>query len=303
MKNKTFASEPEHNAQKGNKDWWENNPMTYQFEENNITDDTTGFSKLPDNPKEFSKEWFTGVDKVFFDMAAEFANSESNKSLPFSGLIDYESLKGKKVLEIGCGMGSHSALISQYASELVSIDLTERAAKTTNKRFEVFGIDNAKAIQVDAEDMPFENDSFDFVWSWGVIHHSANTHVIVDQIHRVLKDGGKASLMVYNKNSTRYYLHGLYQGIFKLKFLKYKTLYEVNMTFTDGFIARHFTRKSGKELFKKFSRISTSVTDSGVPTVVIGWGRLTRLFPKILKPINRYINNRFGWFLIIDVEK
>jgi len=303
MKNKTFASEPEKNPQKGNKDWWENNPMTYQFETDNITGDTSGFSKIPNSPKELSTDWFLEVDKIFFDMAAEFANSESNKSLPFSKLIDYESLKGKKVLEIGCGMGSHSALISQYASELVSIDLTERAVKTTNKRFEIFDIDNAKAIQVDAENMPFEDNSFDFVWSWGVIHHSANTHIIVDQIHRVLKDDGKASLMVYNKNSTRYYLHGLYQGIFKLKFLKYRSLYEVNMTFTDGFIARHYTRKSGKTLFKKFSNIETSVTDSGVPTVIIGWGRLTRLLPTILNPINKWINNRFGWFLILNVKK
>lgn len=303
MENKTFALEPENNAQKGNKDWWENNPMTYQFKNDNITDDTTGFSRFPDGPQELTKDWFLEVDKIFFDMAAEFANSEFNPSLPFSQLIDYEFLKDKKVLEIGCGMGSHSALIAKYASELVSIDLTSKAVEATNKRFEIFGIENAKAINADAEDLPFEDDSFDFVWSWGVIHHSANTHIIVDQIHRVLKDSGKASLMIYHKNSTRYYLHGLYQGIFKLKFLKHRSLYEVNMTFTDGFIARHYTRKSGKALFKKFSNIETSVTDSGVPTVVVGWGRLTRLFPSILNPINKWINNRFGWFLILNVEK
>ena len=303
MENKTFASKPEDNPQKGNKDWWENNPMTYQFESDNVTNDTTGFSKIPDSPQELSKEWYLKVDKIFFDMASEFANSDSNKTLPFSKLIDYEFLKGKKVLEIGCGMGSHSALLSQYASELVSIDLTEQAVKTTNKRFEVFGINNAKAIQVDAEDMPFEDNSFDFIWSWGVIHHSANTHIIVDHIHRVLKDGGKASLMVYHKNSTRYYLHGLYQGIFKLKFLKHRSLYAVNMTFTDGFIARHYTQKTGKLLFKKFSNVQTSVTDSGVPTVIVGWGRLTRLFPSIFNPINKWINNRFGWFLILNVNK
>ena len=303
MENKTFALEPEKNAQKGNKDWWESNPMTYQFENDNITDDTTGFSRVPDGPQDLTKVWFLEVDKIFFDMASEFAHSESNRSVPFSGLIDYRFLKGKRVLEIGCGMGSHSALISKYAAELVSIDLTAKAVETTNKRFEVFGIENAKAVQVDAEDMPFEDNSFDFVWSWGVIHHSANTHIIVDQIHRVLKDGGKASLMVYNKNSTRYYLHGLYQGIFKLKFLKLRSLYAVNMTFTDGYIARHYTRNSAKVLFKKFKDYQTSVTDSGIPTVVVGWSRLTRMIPSICTPINKWINNRWGWFLIINVMK
>lgn len=277
--------------------------MTYQFEDENITADTVGFSESPEDIEGLTKDWFHKVDRVFFDMAAEFANSEANKTVPFAGLIDYEFLKGKKVLEIGCGAGSHSALISKYASELVSIDITNKAVETTNKRFEIFGIENARAMQVDAENMPFDDESFDFVWSWGVIHHSANTDIIVDQIHRVLKDGGKTTLIVYHKNSTRYYLHGLYQGIFKLKFLKYRSLYAVNMTFTDGFIARHYTRKSGKALFKKFSNIKTSVTDSGVLTVIIGWGCLTRLLPTILKPINKWINNRFGWFLILNVKK
>ena len=304
MENKTFAPNADKKlSQKNNKDWWERNSMTYQFDNENTTDDTSGFSKAPAKSSKLTKEWFEKIDEIFFDQHAEFANDEHEDAVPFSKLVDFSFMKGKKVLEIGCGMGSHSGLISQYASELTSIDLTQTAVETTNKRFALFNIKNATAYQVDAEELPFEGGSFDFVWSWGVIHHSANTDVIVDQIHRVLKDDGKAFLMVYNKNSTRYYLHGLYQGIFKLKFLKHRSLYAVNMTFTDGYSARHYTQRSGKVLFKKFSKVETSVTDCGVPTVVIGWGRLTRLFPSILDPINRWINNRFGWFLILNIEK
>jgi ubiquinone/menaquinone biosynthesis C-methylase UbiE len=304
MENKTFASNTDKKlSQKNNKDWWEKNPMTYQFDNENITDDTSGFSKVPAKSSKLTKEWLEKIDKIFFDQHAEFANDEPEDAVPFSKLVDFSFMKGKKVLEIGCGMGSHSGLISQYASELTSIDLTQTAVETTNKRFELFDIKNATAHQADAEEMPFEDGAFDFVWSWGVIHHSANTDAIVDQIHRVLKDDGKAFFMVYHKNSTRYYLHGLYQGIFKLKFLKHRSLYAVNMTFTDGFSARHYTQRSGKVLFKKFSKVETSVTDCGVPTVVVGWGRLTRLFPSILEPINKWINNRFGWFLILNVDK
>ena len=307
MKNKKFSLSPDTSekeaSQKNNRDWWENNPMTYQFEEENITEDTTGFSIFPDDTEKITKDWLEKGDKVFFDMAAEYANSESNNSVPFSKLIDYDLIKGKKVLEIGCGMGSHSGHLSKYASELVSIDITGKAVQTTNKRFELFDIKNARAIQADAEDLPFEDDTFDFVWSWGVIHHSANTDIIVDEIHRVLKDEGSATMMVYNKNSTRYYLYGLYQGIFRLKFLKHRSLYAVNMTFTDGYIARHYTKNTAKILFKKFKNFQTSITDSGIPTVFIGWGRLTRLIPSILNPINKWINNRWGWFLIIKVSK
>ena len=217
--------------------------MTYKFDEANKTGDTYGFSKHPNKLKKITKTTFKEIDNEFFSMASEFADSESS-NVPFSKIIDFEAIKGKKVLEIGCGMGSHSTVLSKFASHLTSIDLTNTAVEMTNKRFELFDIKNAEALQADAENLPFDNESYDYVWSWGVIHHSANTDRIASEINRVLKNGGKSTIMVYNKNSTRYYLHGLYQGIFRLKFLKYKSLYEVNMTFTDGYIARHYTKKN-----------------------------------------------------------
>ncbi len=207
------------------------------------------------------------------------------------------------MLEIGCGMGGHAALLARAAGDMTAIDLTQRAVDATNRRFKLFGISNARAMQVDAERMPFEDNSFDFVWSWGVIHHSSNTDAIVAEIHRVLRPGGRAVIMIYNKNSTRYYVHGLYHGIFKLKFLKMPSLYAVNMSFTDGFIARHYTHRTARQLFHRFKNVSTRVMDSGVPSVVFGWGRLSRLMPAVLGPVNRFINSHWGWFLVITAEK
>ena len=88
-------------------------------------------------------------------------------------------------------MGSHSLILSKFASELISIDLTDISVKMTNKRFELFNVKNAKAMQADAESLPFDDGTFDFVWSWGVIHHSSNTNLIAHEIHRVLKEGWK----------------------------------------------------------------------------------------------------------------
>ena len=109
--------------------------------------------------------------------------------------------------------------------------------------------------------------------------------------------------MIYNKNSTRYYIHGLYQGIFKLKFLKYKSLYDVNMTFTDGYIAKHYTKKTAKKLFHKFKIDKIFVRDCGIPSVVFGWGRISKIFPFIFNKINKWINFNWGWFLIINISK
>jgi ubiquinone/menaquinone biosynthesis C-methylase UbiE len=289
MENKNFDSALNNKIQDNNRNWWETNPMTY---------DWGGNRKL----EEGSKEWFNQIDYDFFGISEEFAHKPNE--IPFSNLINFNEMKGKKVLEIGCGMGSHAALFARSGANYIGIDITSKAVETTNKRLELFSINqNAKAIQVDAENMPFESNTFDFVWSWGVIHHSSNTEKIVSEIYRVLKPDGEVKVMIYNKNSTRYYLHGLYQGIFKFKFLKYPSLYAVNMTFTDGYFARHFTHNSGKKLFNDFRNVITSVMDAGIPSFILGWGTFSRNFPLLTNPINRAINKKWGWFLFIEAKK
>ena len=164
-------------------------------------------------------------------------------------------------------------------------------------------IKNGKFILADAENLPFNNQSFDYVWSWGVIHHSSNTQKIVSEIQRVLKKNGRSTIMVYNKNSIRYYWHGMYQGIFKLKFLKYNSLYDVNMSYTDGYIAKHYTRKDILKLFKNFVIKKIKVCDSGPSDLGFGWHRFSLLFPKLTDKFNNFLNNKFGWFLVINVKK
>ena len=286
--NHNFAPDTKSPDQKGNKDWWEINPMTYDWSEGNT---------------QASREWFERLDDKFWSISEEFAHPNFPDEVPFSRLLNYSELLGKNVLEIGCGMGSHAALFTTQGMKVTAIDLTQHAIDMTNERFRIFNITNATAQLADAEKMPFPDESFDFVWSWGVIHHSANTEQIISEIHRVLKPEGKAKIMVYYKNSTRYYIHGLFQGIFKLKFLKYRTLYEVNMTYTDGFIARHFTKNEANKLFLKFNKCSAEIMDSGVPSVIYGWGRLSKFFPKIFSPLNKFINRKWGWFLVIEVQK
>ena len=289
MENNNFDSVLKNKIQDNNKNWWESNPMTY---------DWAGNRKI----EQGTMEWYDQIDKDFFDISKEFAHEQN--MTPFSNLINFIDLNGKKVLEIGCGMGSHASLFAKAGANYTGIDITNKAVETTNKRLELFSINQkAKAIQVDAENMPFESNTFDFVWSWGVIHHSSNTEKIVSEIYRVLKPEGEVKVMIYNKNSTRYYLHGLYQGIFKLKFLKYPSLYAVNMTFTDGYFARHFTHNSGKKLFNDFRNVITSVMDAGIPSFILGWGTFSRNFPLLTSPINRAINKKWGWFLFIEAKK
>jgi len=290
MKNEAFSISPDAGKQEGNQSWWENNPMTYDWE---------GLRSA----EEGSKEWFEQIDDEFWKISKLYAHPDYPLCPPFSKLVDYSSLKGKKVLEIGCGSGAQAAVFANSGADITAVDLTGKAVEMIKRRFELFDIKNGAVMQADAERLPFDDNSFDFVWSWGVIHHSANTEKIVQEILRVLKPGGKTSIMIYNRNSTRYILYGLYQGIFKGKFLKYHSLYAVNMTYTDGHIARHYTRKSAARMFKDFSSVETSVMDGSVPEVMPGWGKLSRALPELMQPLNQWINRRWGWYLFINAVK
>ncbi len=78
------------------------------------------------------------------------------------------------------GNGSHAQLLASHCKSFTGIDLTEYSIESTKKRMAVFGIANATIIQMNAEQLDFPDNSFDYVWSWGVIHHSANTQKILE---------------------------------------------------------------------------------------------------------------------------
>jgi len=291
--NKVFRKslKKEKYSQEQNKKWWEERPMNYDWNEKKKVISLLSLHDIKH------------IDKSFFDISQEFAHPNYPNQKYFDTLIDYEFIKDKKVLEIGCGLGSHAGLIAKNCEAYTGVDITEYAIEFTKKRFELMNVGNGKVFRADAEKLPYDNQSFDYVWSWGVIHHSNNIEKIISEIHRVLKKNGRSTIMVYNKKSIRYYWHGIYQGIFKLKFLKFKSLYDINMSYTDGYIANHYTRKDIFKLFKNFFIKKIKVCDSGIPSLGFGWHRFSLLFPKLTNKINQFLNNKFGWFLVINVKK
>ena len=106
--------------------------------------------------------------------------------LEFAG---FDHVKKKKVLEIGTGLGADHQKFS---------DLTRRAVEHSQRRFRAFGL-NTNLQVADAEDLAFENECFDLVYSWGVFHHTPNTERAVAEAFRVLKPGGTAKIMIYHK--------------------------------------------------------------------------------------------------------
>jgi 2-polyprenyl-3-methyl-5-hydroxy-6-metoxy-1,4-benzoquinol methylase len=237
-------------SQERSHNWWNQTPMSYDWRQK-IT------------APEGSREFFEEADARFYASSPFYRGSQ-----PYGRLIPFEGLRNKRVLEIGCGLGLHSQLIAQAGAKLTSIDLTPRAASLTRKRMALKGIDSDVRV-MDAEAMEFEDNEFDFIWSWGVIHHSAQTERIVSEVFRVLRPGGEFRSMVYHKRSINA-LGMMTKGFLTGKFFKGMSLQDVFSHYSDGYIARFYT-------VGEFERMLTSNGFAVESTRIVG--QKSELFP------------------------
>ena len=112
---------------------------------------------------------------------------------------------GKRVLEIGCGIGSDAEEFAKHGAEYVGIDLSDQSIALSKQRFETLGLEG-EFYNVDATDADAlaTLGEFDLVYSYGVIHHFPGIDKIINNVHDVIKYGGEFRYMVYAKNSWKY---------------------------------------------------------------------------------------------------
>lgn len=243
-----------------------------------------------------SSEWFDEIDRRWLE--ASFPYTSENR--PFDRIMP-DSLAGARVLEIGCGMGLHTEQLISRGAEVTAIDLTEKAVLATKTRLALKGME-AVVRQADGERLPFESGSFDFVWSWGVIHHSSRTARVVREIARVLAEDGETRVMVYNRDSLltkltliRYYL---LTGAFR-----HRTADEVLWEHTDGFMARYFHAEQLEDLFRGFFEdVGSTVLGQEVDVVPLP-GRIRRkIVSKMSDSQRREAADKRGGFLFATAK-
>jgi len=205
-------------------------------------------------------EFYNAIDERFFRSSKPFGHSNYPADPPFARQVDYASVRGKKVLEIGCGAGAMAAAFAGEGADITAIDITQTAVDFTCRRFEIFGL-VGDIRRMDAGSLEFPDNHFDRVWSWSVIHHSANMEKIIGEIHRVLKPNCKAQIMVYHRHWPRNWITaGLEQGLLRGKFLT-MPYDEILRSVTDGYIARHITRDQACRYFAAFEKVTLQLTD------------------------------------------
>ena len=252
---------------------------------------------------EFSREFFAEIDRRFFDSVRLFAPW---KTVPFDFLIDFEALKGKDVLEIGVGSGSHAQLLAARSKSFTGIDLSDFAVKSTSERMRCFQL-NARILRMDAEQMDFDDNSFDFIWTWGVIHHSSSTRRILEQMHRVLKPQGEAIVMVYHRGLWNYYFTGALLSIARGDILRRRPLHHTIQQFTDGAMARYYSISEWKHLVADlFALKSVQILGQKTDLVPIPAGSFKNAALGLIpNRLSRFMTNkcRMGSFLVAKMAK
>jgi len=214
-------------------------------------------------------------------------------------------IEGKKVLEIGYGMGTDHLAMARRGAVMYGIDLTPMNYEVTRKRFEIFGMASDLSIG-DAEKLPFPDGYFDFVYSFGVIHHSPDTRGIVSEIRRVLAPGGKCFLTVYHKRSmffwwSVYLFNYLLKGGRKRRTLEQQlSLIEYPNT-NENMVIRLFTRAEFEAMFRGFSRVDCHVKH----LLPVDIEFFSRFFKDRYRPVPFLdrVGTRLGWYLVAEAVK
>lgn len=115
-------------------------------------------------------------------------------------LVPFDGLKGKKVLDVGCGAGVDLARFAKGGADVTGVDLAESAITLARKNFEIQGLKGDLRV-ASGESLPFPDDSFDYVFAHGVVQYTADDQKLVDECRRVVKPGGEVLFQVYNRIS------------------------------------------------------------------------------------------------------
>jgi len=295
---------------------------------------TTDNTELKERVRQFWQEHPCGTkfadalpgSRRFYELVEEHRYT---KEWHIPAAAGFAATKGLRVLEIGCGLGTDGAQFAQAGADYTGIDLTDAAIELAQKRFELFKLPGTFQTD-DAERLSFPNDSFDLVYSHGVLHHTPDIKAAIAEIHRVLRPGGRAEVMLYHRNSYNYRVNISMlrrAGVHLLRWkagvklvqmltgepedalrnharqLKADSSYLSSEQFlsqnTDGAgnpLARVYSREEVRDLFKDFKQV-------GVKTFFLNKRWIPIVGSILPRSIESKLASRWGWHLWVYAEK
>ncbi len=195
---------------------------------------------------------------------------------------------GRRILEVGVGAGTDHLQFARAGALCHGVDLTDAAIRTTTAHLAAHGL--ASLLQrIDAERLPFDDAFFDLVYSWGVIHHAEHPERIVQEIHRVLKPGGRFVGMIYGRRSWLalkfWFRFALLRG------RPWRSVADVLALHMESAGTKAYTIREARQLFAPFAHVS-------VESIVTCYDEA-----RLPRWLLRAVPGTWGWFLVIRATK
>jgi len=239
--------------------------------------------------KKFSREYFEEIEEYRYSVEPEI----------FS-FAQFTRFRDQKILEVGIGAGTDFIQWVRAGAKAYGIDLTEEAVEHVKKRLDIYGLKAEELRVADAENLPYSDNTFDLVYSWGVIHHTPNTIRALEEILRVTRIGGRIKVMVYNRRSLCALFKYLQFGLLRGK--PFRSISQIFYHHQESIGTKAFTICEVKNILSKYP-VRIKDICARVTKYDLVWNRpfLFRLGAYILAHLFGF--DRIGWFITIDLEK
>ncbi len=217
---------------------------------------------------------------------------------------DFKKWRGKKVLEIGCGIGTDTINFARAGADVSAVEISEKSLDLARQRAKVYGLeDKIKFYCSDAEELSevVPPEPYDLIYSFGVIHHTPHPGKVIKEMRHYIKPGTVIKIMVYYTYSWKVFWILFKYG--KGAFWKLKELIAKYSEAQTGCpITYTYSKKEIKNLLRGFKATNVSV-DHIFPYKISDYIKYKYnkvwYFRYLPKPLFRWLERNFGWHLLI----
>lgn len=238
--------------------------------------------------------------REFFEEVERHRYKEYAPWMP--AVMGFDRFKDARLLEIGCGMGTDLLQFARGGARCTGVDLTPRSIEITRHRFALYRM-TGDFMLADGEHLPFEDESFDVVYSNGVLHHTPDTERAVKEVRRVLRPGGIAKVMLYHRHSLNYWGEMiLHRGLLRGELLRGSSAQEIMSRYVE------YSEHGGRPLVKVYSRREARALFARFREVTVEVEQMIRqelsLFRHVIpESLFRRLRRQLGWNVIITAKK
>lgn len=229
------------------------------------------------------------------------------------------SWEGRRVLEVGCGQGPLVNHLGPTGARIVGMDMSDASLRRAAEGVEELGNHAVRLLQADAEKLPFGDASFDAVVSFGVLHHTPDTDGAVQEVRRVLKPGGTATVMLYRTGNPKWWATSLLRSYGQARDRRRaahdriadraRDKHGVNDSRGTALLElfgvptlKAYSNRDAREMFRGFSHVE-------IQNVQPGFRRMADILPglRVAAPLLGWIDRRFaglwGFYQVIEARR